>query len=1797
MAKVNFKTFIASSISSQKYIDLRSRIADALSSLTNDPALSQFNFGTYRYEENDCATGSQTGAQNDINLNVEDSHAFVLLCDSNVGKKTKAEFDIALERFKQYKNPFFMIILKENVSYQCKENQITYEEFKKQYIKIYNYNKYGEVVDDALIYEVPFDNISDAIEILKTQLKKCVLESNKRPVLKAEFGRNITSDFFYMDKNRRDKCDDNIYFRRRFDDELDKALQTDEHIVLIKGASLSGKTRALYQAIKRIPDALFYKFMEKYHEDNLIEEISEIASIIRISRSNTPLYLIFDDMSFSSDKISSAFKELIEVVEEKNVHIVMISSSFFSDTIKSSYKTVKTIEIPSLSPEECKEAKIFFVRTGILAGAEIKEKYNEIGAMMIDLASIKATYKSFTAYKDYKSIARQCLLKSIKASSIWHQSNIGNVEGLFSFAKDLLNKVSDIKDELLIGAFNDLLSLPGISSTENSDTITLSGFLQLPDFINIEEYIYRYVLDSLSFKEEWELMSQILSYVNYTKEESIIVCLSKLARRAENRNEIADLIYDIVMSKYDENHCVSDRSRKFKFEQNAWYKEELEKEIEIIKTEIRQKDNKSNEECSEGCIYMAKIIWSKMILADSYDEAEKIFKSVPYKLQNLAMVGALILKSNGNKKKLGKILERKDIDKSFYIKNKLIPYASDFNGAYAYFDESNDIFATDSDYITCSEALRTIQRQKEQDECKLKEFRYKETERQNFILAVNSLAGKVRCLDDLNKLLGIIEKNYALFLDNLSLANQYIIQSKSNPGVELTMVDLLSCLSFYGLRSAFTDIFIWGEQISAELLNFLNEILEEFKNSSGIYTKRYKAKQTLSTIFNVFIEKSNNCLYNDVFNNIFLKMHIEHNDKKINLCDSFTYCEMLRIKKCSFMDALNLYERYIEPHSKDPEGHYRITHFVLNEIFNKVKSFTEFEKVNSFFDDNKVTKDIYTYNNILRNMSYDDCVNKILPQMFDEKVEIDIYSLGILISKAPDIKIASGYLWPLIDNNEINTEPKRIDRQDVDGKLMDKVKQLTGGTPLGEQHYLWASLAKSHCRDDDDRSTLEKILEYLKSVESLKDMIENDKGIIYNNCISNSSFIRNYEEAQSFIKKHNITLDSYTLAHLMKIIIDENTECEDYENNAVKNLNILFKENKDLIIKITKKGNTYIYNHRLRVYKSHDSKLSMLFLFQETDEEMYLNPFEYVRYLVEKKLPVDQFTLSNFASIKQGNTFGLLNEFLTLIEGNNLKVNYHTIDYLIKNFEPYIPENERHDIYKRIYSLPVKDNQISQGKSIVKKYSYGLYSIDEAFNEITGNATERLYRYTEIISQYRKSIINAKDSSAVIESCHFNQCMDLYRKYICGKITPNVDLFSNIANFATNKSELDQVFSEMEKFRIKPDPYIITSIMCVSKNKKEVKEFFEKYIRLKGKELGKQDLENAADKIIKGLVNIWEGNVKDKEIHDLLLKLKDYLISEAQSSEVLESFPFFSIYKREGRTLSHDALCQLLKVRPYGEDENNTKSEYLKQAAGLLKKHIISDSEFLKTVLSEFIKNNSLKFDDLKSILKAEPENTDYEMVVLVSMAEKLVKYSDLCFLLERVSKSSVDVSSDLAHKLVFNIVRKRYDYEEFGQVSDQVLTAINEDNLMLKHMLCKMDSSATTSIELSNEEKSKYRLIHSLSDDKIISELSSCEIIARAEELITEYYAKPPYMSLIDSLVVQEFLNCYIKAFKKCSNDDFKAELRGRMKKILDMSETKKIDSSILFSKESRSKLGKKPGWYKITSYYISKNIIKGLL
>lgn len=1588
-----FRTFIASSLKN-KFLKLRECFDSAIKSLSDDEELP-FSFNAvYRFENSDTNTARYKGIQGDINRRIGDYHAFVLICDDNIGVKTVEEFNQALDLFLHAKTPAFITILKERGSGNTPPSagQISFETFINEYLTKYSYDaKTGKIDDDRFIYPYEFGDVDAAAEKLKKDLKTWIIESEYRPLFDAIQGKDYQPENLYDDQDRLSKCDKKRYFHRNFDDELYNAMSQGggNNTILLKGASLSGKTRALYQAIKSFPDAWFYKFPS--NPSKIVEKIENVIGFLNVSKSRMQQFLIFDDIHYQAseskehcDKLTKAIVQLRRSLGE-NTKIIATTTEdcdLLGDCTE--------ISIKQMSDKECNEAKLFCYRQGVAYSSG----YKTIGAMLIDLDSLRGDYNKYLdECKDkYEKRMRRCLLWGIKASSVWHSTSIGDVRKLCEITKAFyLSKFKDATDVdgLLYAAIDKLLVLRGISNNNPDATFELD-WEQLPKFIQIEEYIYKYILgfegkvlqsgEPASLEDERKTLTKILDYVCSSNEEAVVTCLSKLARRAEHRNEISEDIFNLVMGCYTDSFDAYLLGRWSGNQNEGWYAK-LKEEIGAIKAEVAANSDLINENASEESQYFAKVVWTKMLTIETFEEAKEVFERVPSPLQSLPMLASLVVKCRTKRTSVEEAerniktlmgmpqYQRDESCKSFYIIAKVIPLCGDFQSAYDIFNNGKLPFEDAKEYLSLS-----LNRAVDEHDLYLKNF-----EREWLAKAINALAAFVKNSTDLEKFLQKIRNSYVFLIDDIDLVKRFVESEDIYNLKNLTMIDLLSRLNIYGLRSIFMNFADWSEgRIPEEVIMFITNVLrpdlettlqqckkieeyhrisnhERVADASCIYTQRYAAKQTAINILNVFLECANECKYSEVLNELFAEMYANNGKRTIPLRDSFSYARMLENKNCRYLDGIELYNKYILPHSKDKDEHFSITYILLNRMIKLAYTENEYRRVSKLYDEHNTGKDIYTYNNALKHLPYEVCVGEILPEMIENGCELDVYTLGEVVAKALSVKVAVGYFYPSLRIMGVAANDKGVKGEKCRKAVDAMVRKYTDteNFPLINQHYLWAQLFTVKCSNNEDRSILHKMLAYLEQQASETNGELFADGIIYNNCLKNTSFICNYNEAKDFLEKRNLRVDKYTLSHLINHIILEykgNRHARKYAEEAFNGLYIKYK---DVVCKELKCGNTHIYNNRINIYASFLDKYSFVFIQPDGTEEVLENasPIDYLNYLVEKGLPIDKHTLA--VCLKNPDkSYSVLKALLHIVESKNIHLDVHAIRGLADTFYKVIPQEDKIKVLSRIYKLPFFDDRFAVGQLVVHAFTSGYYDLETAFDAVDGNDVEKLYAYTQLYGRYRKKEYKRLNGCVPqeVKVEMFNKSWDLYKRYVKDRLTPNNSIFSSILNFASTEKEMDLIFNEMERLQIAPAEFVITPIMNCTRSIEEADSWISRY-----KNLGGRFSISELDAILKG-VYLWWHKTQNSDVAQYLDAFIRFLLREKEAQNTLPSelgckFPYFSQYAESALGVSSHTLDILLG---YGNDADiyiqrmrNLLDRYYKPAFNLNMLYVYNRSKKL----------------------------------------------------------------------------------------------------------------------------------------------------------------------------------------------------------------------------------------------------------
>lgn len=1639
--KVPFKLFVASSFRAD-FLENRKQIQTMVDQLNQENL--PFNFELYRYESDDTNTARQIGAQLEINQYIDQSHGFILLCDNNVGKKTVEEFEHALSRFKSLGLPPFIAIyqLKSQVCQPCGPNQITFTDFDNRYLTLLRNDINGKTVLDKYVYEFSvednslqqsFSKVNDKIRYnginalltkFRVDLKEWITKSPHRPLFQAVLGHDVKPDFLYSDPSRHNKCKDNIYFHRNIDDILYNTIESaDCHSILIQGDSLSGKTRALYQAIKGLPNAWYYKFSSDVNE--VIDDIHSVVTYLKGTKLDAPMFLILDDIHLLTevlDSKNSGLKDLWELLnasQEGNqfnqVKLIATATTNISFT-KLNIEFKKVIKIQPMSNEEYFEAQLFCQRNGI----KIQTGYRNIGAMMINLQHLATEYNNFLNDKEIslrEKLIRRAILRSIHASSIWRNSSIGDARKICNFAlfvsnalvkrnqKDLEeNERGEVStDEVNSTILTIARSLHGIvcreSALESDDCNDLFGSInpnEVPIRLQIEEYIYRYIINydgsvltgEAEYNNELKAISVILSYVAEYREELIITTLSKVARRSVFRSQIAKLVYHIVMCQYNGgrlpilNKEWSEEEQKYMSlnkELPKWYKI-LCDELQQVKLEIEANPDLNNEEASLSVEYLSKILTAMMHTAATFDEAYDIFATSPKPLQSLAMLAALIDQSEGEADKLQRI---KELDKykeecaSFYIIARLVPYCNNFSEALKLVQSGQMPFKDNRDYIDATKEFAASQR----DDTNHSELFMKHFNRSWYITTINNLAHKVSDFGELEEYLSIIRKNYVLLLDNIRMAERFESEVDIYNRDNLTVIDLFARLSVWSLKKMFENLVYWhgvDNDIPWEITDYLNRVL--------------------------YVELDNTL---DNYQAILKKM----GNSNLVLGDSIVYTPRYKAKN--------------------------VVSFIINTILNCCVKYDYRKVFNEIFIPMLHThlggktinlRDSFSYAAMIqnKNCSYIDAIELyrlyIKPHSKDigEHFRISHLLLNRIISKVKTIKEFE-YINSIFDdagvtrdiytyNSALSILPydvcaKKIipqmysEKVEFDSHTLGHLITQAPNIKIAAGYFKASKHLRIPCQSNRisintaDGAGLESKVEqmidnytnkaelpaqhylwanlFLKSCLSDSDRDILSKFLDYlegcpgsDELFANGIIHNNCLKNNSFIRNYD---EAKMFIKQRKVKFDsytfmhlQNIIINEFGDNGLQQLNELYRNHKDIVVESIKDGDTRIYNTRMRLYLSFTNKHKLIFIDKSGKViEKMCTPLEYLQTMIDMGIPVDMYTIDILLKIKQNLTINMVKELAKCIKLNKIYVSNVNIIYLFGRCQSL--NGLTIDEIKDICDLPVHNSQNAMGWKIVTFYAMELTDLSTAFDDININLVNSIEKLYcyTQLIKYYRIRFGNKLSDEA-----FDEAWNLYLTHIKGKTDVNIDILSSLANLTYSSINLEKIIDECKTFGLAPNEYLMSAFMRSSNTYSEVKYWVDVYFSLNGRLI-----QRVLDTILQSLAECVQKR-GDSSAKNYITKLAEYLL-RAQSACAypadLADFPCFEHYAKSFK-VTYLTLSHIFRTLDIPTDS------YLDIVSELLNKyHDDNSEEELLKALQRGVKKRKISDEEVSNLLKPYP--------------------------------------------------------------------------------------------------------------------------------------------------------------------------------------------------------------------------------
>lgn len=1496
---INFQTFIASSLALEEY---RTAVSQAVMEMDGEKYNCTFSY--YDYTKHALQRQEEKSAQEPVNRMIGESTFFIMIIDGVVGDKTIEEYKKATQFCRNHQYPVYIsVFYKKTPSVTVAgKNQHTFDDFQKNYIDKARFDDDLILVKDKLVYAYPFETAEDIKSKVALEIGKWIV-SPYRPLMDAKMGRSFVPSDFYSDDTRKKYCIEGVYFRREFDDDIKTSLCGQKDVVYLYGSSLSGKTRAVFQAVTKIPQGWFYVMPSSDTDiDILIAKISDITKYLEYAKLEQKLYLIFDDFNkyrLEDNAISNALESLFSQVHKKECTIIITSTVPIAELpVASLFEHVskEKIEIPKMSPNEHVEAIQLFNRNGLSVEVQ-NTKYRTAGALLIDLDSKKQDYNSFLAKAsgEVARLVRQNLLRSIKAFSIWHNSNMGDLDSMYIFCKYLHSRRCDEngkrlsleKDQFNFAKRALLSTCTGI--TDNS--YILKGSSKKVNLLGIQEYVYRYFIDYSGEVMEDELMSTpeqeldliylILSFV-YEQKQPLIIDLAKIITRCEHRTEVSKHLFGIFQEKVQPLE-----------ENNEWVARLLEEKSAI------EQGITLDTFTDEVPLYYPKIFKQKIYDAADFEEAWEYFMMAKEELRDMFMLGALYMsaKTPDAVAKVESLQEYERFGKEPFILYKRMQKIQTFSegleivSQFRIKDEQTYI-----DYMMADE--EPVQKRDQERFLFMFDLRW-------YRQSLNRLFGLVSTEEEFELACYLLRMAYILCSDDKNIIMSYNSDKGKYSKENLSLVDVLNNVDTYALLGAFSRLYqnearLMGDFIVDKLIAVVQTTLD-----LG-WTPRYRIRIIIATVANAFIKQFDKSGYKEAFNEIFI--HLKDDKSQMIFRDSYTYASILEMADCYLWEAMNLFYYYIEPHSRDPHNFLLINHFMLNRLLGKAKKedVTQIREINEMFDRYKVERDRYSYNMILESQSFKEGLH-IVNTMIRRKMPLDQYTLCSLIKTADDIPTALGF-FDKVEKLNLPSEVtvKRLFAEDKETRKIVAGMQLQ--SMVSSQQYAWFCLFGKVCTSEVERKIIDNCLVYLEKTQELSGLLKDSK--LYNVCLSNQTYIRNYSELMIFLVRHkNFVFDGYSLVHSIEILIRENTP--KIHGRVVADANELFRMARRRQVEIS----NIHYNNRMELFDSHlaNDALSLVFFQDDGTEVMeHCTPLQYVQCMADYGIPIDKHTIIALTKISGFMSDHILNAIIELCRVHSIKIDSKMGGTILDKYNSVMSA----DTMKQLDVLINDADPNLYNKQLIYKYGKCSITFDEAIQKVnTSSVTSSIAAYNALMAKFdKKENSNKRKMSDAERQLVFLTAWNVYKEYILRFSRPISDTFSILSGMAVTSGDLNKIIFEInwlnteKQYKLSITSYILTAYLRVATNVEELRSYVQAHEH-RGGEITSYN----TDILLRQLVQL--ANQSDNEALKYVEQIIDYIFNRLSTEPAAFSeLPLVGNY-RDKSSVSELTIINILYLR------------------------------------------------------------------------------------------------------------------------------------------------------------------------------------------------------------------------------------------------------------------------------------------
>ncbi|MBR1682017.1 MAG: hypothetical protein IJ700_01430 [Bacteroidaceae bacterium] len=1210
-----YQVFIASSLHLTEH---RSAVQAAIEEVNEKLALDNVCFSEFFYERRPDFTQKveKIDAQAPADRALCQSTLFFLIIDEQIRSLTRYEFEAALANYQRGELPQYLIIFyNEQTAKESNEVGMSYDDFMKyENLETYMADNRNQVVGHRRVYSIPFSDMSQLKNKAADELMAFAM-SKERPFPDAVRGNKLTKELFFTDVRRREKCTE-LYLRRKFDDDLDEALRS-RRVIVVSGPSLSGKTRAVMEALKNVNDGWIYVFRDRFADMETWTRYFVSQTDRLLAYAATPdvpkLYVVLDNLEqlVEIEEISDALRSFLSKIDNTNISVVATSSVReinFPGVNPRENPHAAWLEIKEMEGREFSEAKRFFLSAGVPLD-ERNMRYRRTGALFVDLNSILGDYQRWQKQgNDLMKLAKRMLLKAIKAISMWRDDSIGDRQQLLKLAtwfcqKDLeCEWEQDEIEEACRRALNSLVTdgRMGISSRGNDAPVI------------IQEYIYRYFIgrdgyllngdESFSEEDEKALARVLLSFCNHNvKDEALTVQVSRICRRCTYRSQTTRWLYHLWMGESVEGTADKNLSR--------------------LLCDDRQK-------CENGALanihFYSNVIETFIYYGcQGYSEALAAYAACPKTLRTDHLLSALMRKAQTTQERdeIRAMEDYKKMKNEAYVISVEVEWAPDYDGALQAFSR----FSLSEDAVEIARLL--LDTEKPYDIYQLRK-------------AVGALALKVSDIEQFTHFCNVLRTNFLYLLSDIGILEDIRSRRISFHVQQPTLIDLLSVLTPYVQAQLLNRVYGSDldacQEFIAELLGCIGATLD------GRFTDETAMRMVVSSTTSYLIRSFANTSYDEVYNTIFAPLKIRHPRQKdtwLILRNSFTYTAMLDNVFCGIQQAENLMENDLIPHARDARHNpLYINTYTLNKMIDKSRGEKKriyADMINVLYDQLHKQRDSFTYSRLIAlAANLYECYDW-LNRMYLQGVKPNVFVVGELMARPEvDLPTALNFLnlsgvalpdgyEPLTFEWEQGHDNSTFDPNTIVDQMREELSRVNIG---------WGHLFEKSCQDDKDREVLSACLSYLESEQPqlLRD------GYIYNNIIKNITYLQTFEEAMDMIlrcqERGLFNADTYTFNHLVNRIADMQGKPERLW--AIDQLNGLLSQ-----ADVEVRTNNIIVCNRLKIYKDHKEALKMVFCDAQGKVDIcQVSAAGYVEAMCKWHYPVDSYAIANLIGQKNERT-------------------------------------------------------------------------------------------------------------------------------------------------------------------------------------------------------------------------------------------------------------------------------------------------------------------------------------------------------------------------------------------------------------------------------------------------------------------------------------------------------------------------------------------------------------------------------